>query len=88
MEDTVEFELSPPTTRNPTPVVEVLLKRLPGVEVSSDGKITANGQEVKKILVDGKEFFSDDPTVASRNLPLDMVEKLPGCEPARATLPA
>ena len=57
-------------------MVEDLLKRLPGVEVSSEGKITANGKEVTKILVDGKEFFSDDPTVASRNLPVNMVEKL------------
>lgn len=75
MEDTVEFNADTYHTQ-PNSVVEDLLKRLPGVEVSSDGKITANGQEVKKILVDGKEFFSDDPTVASRNLPVDMVEKL------------
>jgi len=56
--------------------VEELLKKLPGVEVETDGKITVNGKEVKKFLVDGKEFFSDDPTVASKNLPADMVEKL------------
>ena len=60
MEDTVEFSAESYKTQ-PNSVVEDLLKRLPGVEVSSDGKITANGQEVKKILVDGKEFFSDDP---------------------------
>lgn len=75
MEDTVEFSAESYKTQ-PNSVVEDLLKRLPGVEVSSDGKITANGQEVKKILVDGKEFFSDDPTVASKNLPVDIVEKL------------
>lgn len=75
MEDTVEFNANSYKTQ-PNAVVEDLLKRLPGVEVGSDGKITANGKEVKKILVDGKEFFSDDPTVASRNLPVDMVEKL------------
>lgn len=75
MEDTVEFSAESYRTQ-PNAVVEDLLKRLPGVEVGSDGKITANGQEVTKILVDGKEFFSDDPTVASRNLPVDMVEKL------------
>ncbi len=74
-EDTVEFNADSFKTR-PNAVVEDLLKRLPGVEVSSDGKITANGKEVTKILVDGKEFFSDDPTVASRNLPVDMVERL------------
>lgn len=75
MEDTVEYNAEAYKTQ-PNAVVEDLLKRLPGVEVSSEGKITANGKEVSKILVDGKEFFSDDPTVASRNLPVEMVEKL------------
>lgn len=74
-EDTVEFNADSYKTR-PNAVVEDLLKRLPGVEVGSDGSITANGQTVTKILVDGKEFFSDDPTVASRNLPVDMVDRL------------
>lgn len=75
MEDTIEYSAESYKTQ-PNAVVEDLLKRLPGVEVSSDGKITANGQEVKKVLVNGKEFFSDDPTVASKNLPVDIVEKL------------
>ena len=57
-------------------VIEDLLKRMPGVEIDNDGKITVNGQEIKKILVDGKEFFSDDPKVASKNLPAKMVDKL------------
>ncbi|MFT3993386.1 MAG: TonB-dependent receptor [Dysgonomonas sp.] len=57
-------------------VVEDLLKKMPGVEVSTEGKITVNGKEVKKILIDGKEFFSDDPKVASKNLPAQMVDKL------------
>lgn len=75
MQDTVEFAADTYKTQ-PNAVVEDLLKRLPGVEVSSDGKITANGKEVSKILVDGKEFFSDDPKVASKNLPVNMVDKL------------
>ncbi len=75
MEDTVEFNADSYKTQ-PNAVVEDLLKRLPGVEVDSDGKITANGKEVTKILIDGKEFFSDDPKVASKNLPVNMVEKL------------
>lgn len=75
MEDTIEYSAESYRTQ-PNAVVEDLLKRLPGVEVSSEGKITANGKSVSKILVDGKEFFSDDPTVASRNLPAEMVEKL------------
>ncbi|MBR3765906.1 MAG: TonB-dependent receptor [Muribaculaceae bacterium] len=75
MEDTVEYNADTYKTQ-PNAVVEDLLKRLPGVEVDSEGKITANGKEVTKILVDGKEFFSDDPKVASKNLPVNMVDKL------------
>lgn len=74
-EDTIEYNADAYKTQ-PNAVVEDLLKRLPGVEVDSDGKITANGREVSKILVDGKEFFSDDPKVASKNLPVSMVERL------------
>lgn len=75
MQDTVEYNADSYKTQ-PNAVVEDLLKRLPGVEVGSDGKITAQGKEVTKILVDGKEFFSDDAKVASRNIPVDMVDKL------------
>ncbi len=75
MEDTVEFSADSYKTQ-PSAVVEDLLKRLPGVEVDSEGKITANGKEVTKILIDGKEFFSDDPKVASKNLPANMIDKL------------
>ncbi len=60
-EDTVEFNAESYKTQ-PNAVVEDLLKRLPGVEVDSDGKITANGKSISKILVDGKEFFANDPT--------------------------
>lgn len=74
-EDTIEYNADSYKTQ-PNAVVEDLLKRLPGVEVGTDGAITANGQTVSKILIDGKEFFSDDPKVASKNLPVDMVEKL------------
>jgi len=74
-EDTIEFNADTYKTQA-NAVVEDLLKRLPGVEIGSDGKITANGKEVKKILIDGKEFFSDDPTVASKNIPADMINKL------------
>ena len=75
MTDTVEFNADSYKTQ-PNAVVEDLLKRLPGVEVDSEGKITANGKEVTKILIDGKEFFADDPKVASKNLPVNMVDKL------------
>ncbi len=75
MEDTVEYNAGSYKTQ-PNAVVEDLLKRLPGVEVDSEGGITANGKTVSKILLDGQEFFADDPKVASKNLPVDMIEKL------------
>jgi hypothetical protein len=56
--------------------VEELFKRLPGFDVDKDGKITAQGQEVKKILVDGDEFFSDDPSIAAKYLQADAVDKV------------
>lgn len=74
-EDTVEFNADSYKTQ-PNSVVEDLLKKLPGVEVDSEGKITHAGKEITKILVDGKEFFSDDPKVATKNLPVDIIEKL------------
>ena len=73
--DTIEYDAGAyKVTENA--VIEDLLKKMPGIEVDKDGKITANGKEVKKILLDGKEFFSDDPQIASKNLPAEMVEKL------------
>lgn len=74
-EDTIEYNAGSYKTQ-PNAVMEDLLKKLPGVEVDADGKITAGGKEIKKILVDGEEFFSDDPKVASKNLPVEMINKL------------
>lgn len=56
--------------------LEELVKKLPGAEIDENGKITINGKEIKKIMVDGKEFFADDPNVAMKNLPVNIVEKL------------
>ena len=56
--------------------VEDLLKKLPGIEVDASGKITAQGEEVTKIYVDGKEFFSGDPAIASKNLSADIVKRV------------
>jgi hypothetical protein len=53
-----------------------LIKKIPGAEIDSEGKITVNGKDISKILVDGKEFFSEDPKTASENLPARMIEKL------------
>ncbi|MDR0835010.1 MAG: carboxypeptidase-like regulatory domain-containing protein, partial [Tannerella sp.] len=64
--DTLEYDATSFKTQE-NAVVEDLLKKLPGVEVDKDGKVTAAGKEVKKFLVDGKDFFSNDPTVASKN---------------------
>ena len=57
-------------------MLEELVKKIPGAEVSDDGKITINGKEIKKIMVDGKEFFSDDPKVSMKNLPANIVDKV------------
>ena len=73
--DTIEYNADSYKTPENS-VLEDLLKRLPGAEVDKDGKITINGKEIKKILVEGKEFFSEDPTVASKNLPANMVKKV------------
>ncbi len=56
--------------------VEELLKKLPGLQVDKDGKITAQGEQVQKVLVDGEEFFSDDPAVVTKNLQAATVDKV------------
>ena len=74
-DDTIEYNADAFKTQ-PEAVVKDLLRKLPGVEVESDGTIKAQGEEVKKILVDGKEFFGDDTKLATENLPADMVAKV------------
>ncbi|WP_081148144.1 TonB-dependent receptor domain-containing protein [Niastella vici] len=71
--DTIEFRASSFKTK-PNATVEELLKKLPGVEVDKDGNITAQGEEITKVYVDGKAFFLNDPKLATKNLPSDMVE--------------
>lgn len=56
--------------------VEDLLKKLPGIEVDASGKITAQGEDVDKVYVDGKEFFSGDPTIATKNLSADAIKSI------------
>lgn len=73
--DTIEYNADSYKVQE-SAVVEDLLKKMPGAEVDSEGKITINGKEIKKILVDGKEFFSSDPKMASKNLPAAMIDKL------------
>ncbi|MGN7719645.1 outer membrane beta-barrel protein [Chitinophaga sp. 22620] len=74
-EDTIEFNAGSFKTRE-NAMVEELLKKLPGVQVEKDGTIKANGETVKKVLVDGKPFFGNDPKMATRNLPADIIDKI------------
>ncbi len=73
--DTLEYNATAFKTQE-NAVVEDLLKKLPGVEISTDGKITVNGEEVKKIRLDGKKFFDGDIEQATKNLSADMIEKI------------
>ncbi len=60
----------------PNASVEQLLKKLPGIKVDKDGTIKAQGEKVTKVLVDGKEFFGNDPKIATKNLPADAIDKV------------
>ena len=73
--DTVEYAASSFKTSD-NDMLEELLKKLPGVEVAADGSITANGETVTKIMIDGKPFFLDDPQLASKNIPAKLIEKV------------
>lgn len=73
--DTLEFNVKSFKTKKDANV-EDLLKKLPGVEVDPDGQITVNGKPVNKILVNGKPFFGDDPTITTRNLTKEIIEKV------------
>lgn len=74
-EDTIEYN---PAAYNlhSSSLVEDLLKRLPGVEVDMDGKITVAGKEVRRVMVDGENFFGRDPKMTTQNLEIDIIEKL------------
>ncbi|WP_316830476.1 outer membrane beta-barrel family protein [Pedobacter aquatilis] len=73
--DTTEFD---PQAYNiePNAKVEDLIKQFPGIQIDKDGKITAQGQTNVKVLVDGEEFFGDDPTLVTKNIRADMVDKV------------
>ena len=57
-------------------MLEELVKKLPGAEIDEDGNVKINGKDVKKIMVNGKEFFGGDVKTGLKNLPVDMIEKL------------
>jgi hypothetical protein len=73
--DTVQFNASGFKTI-PNATVEDLLKKIPGMEVDKEGSVKAQGEQVQRILVDGKEFFGNDPKLATKNLTADMVESV------------
>lgn len=74
-DDTLEYNAA---SFKPAPNarLEELLKRLPGLKVEKDGSLSFNGEPITQIMVDGKPFFFDDPKVAAKNLPADIVDKV------------
>lgn len=73
--DTVQYNADAFKTKE-NAVVEDLLRKLPGVQVERDGSIRAHGEKVARVLVDGKEFFGDDPKMATKSLPANVIENV------------
>ena len=73
--DTLEFNAEAFKTK-PNAVVEDMLKKMPGVEVDKDGTIRVNGQRINRVFVNGKQFFGNDPKIATRNLNADAIDKV------------
>lgn len=73
--DTIEFNANSFKTL-PNALVEDLLKKLPGIQIDGAGGITVSGKAVSKILVDGKSFFGNDPKIATKNLPANLIDKV------------
>ena len=73
--DTIEYSATSFKTSD-NDMLEELLKKLPGVEVGTDGSITASGETITKVMIDGKEFFLDDPQLATKNIPAKIIEKV------------
>jgi hypothetical protein len=72
--DTIQFNATA-FKANPDASAEDLIRKMPGITVDGTG-VKAQGEDVKKVLVDGREFFGDDPSIALRNLPADMIERI------------
>ncbi|RZK40448.1 MAG: hypothetical protein EOO90_14845 [Pedobacter sp.] len=73
--DTLEFNASAFKVKE-NAVVEDVLKKLPGVDVDKNGTITSQGETIRRVRVDGKDFMGNDPLMATRNLPADMIDKI------------
>ncbi len=73
--DTMEVSASAFKTK-PNAVAEDLIRKIPGMEVAKDGSIKSQGEAVQRVLVNGKRFFGDDPKMATKNLPPDVIDKI------------
>ena len=73
--DTIEFNASAIKVR-PDSKIEELLKQIPGVEISNEGKITVNGKDVDQVMINGKPFFDKDGKIALQNLPADIIKNI------------
>ena len=73
--DTSEFSASQFKV-NPDATTEDLIKKMPGITVAKDGTVTAQGEQVKKVTIDGRDFFGDDASAALKNMPSDVVDKI------------
>ncbi|MBR5034684.1 MAG: outer membrane beta-barrel protein [Bacteroidales bacterium] len=74
-QDTIEYTASSFKVKDNAVLID-LLRKLPGIEVSSDGTITSGGETIKKITLNGKTFFLDDPSLATENIPVNVIEKV------------
>ena len=74
--DTLAFNADAFKVNKPNATVEDLLKKLPGMQVEKDGTVKAQGENVQKVYVDGKEFFGNDPKLATKNLSADMIAEV------------
>lgn len=73
--DTIEYKADSFKVREGASVEE-MLRKMPGLQVDKDGNVTAQGEKIEKVLVDGEEFFGDDPTMATKNIQADAVDKV------------
>nr|MCU0419842.1 outer membrane beta-barrel protein [Cyclobacteriaceae bacterium] len=73
--DTIEYNVTAFKTKT-NATVEDLLKKMPGIDVETDGTVKAQGEQVRRVMVDGREFFGRDPKIATRNLPADAINKV------------
>jgi uncharacterized membrane protein YgcG len=74
-DDTIQYNASQFKV-NPDATAEDMMKKVPGVTIDKQGNVTAQGEQVKKVTIDGREFFGDDATAALRNMPAEIIDKI------------